>query len=44
MMARYVLHVQKAIRVVSPISTALFVALNTEGLEICVSTALIIAM
>ena len=33
MMVRYVLHVQKAIRAFSPISTAFFVALNTEGSE-----------
>ena len=35
MMVRYVLHVQKAIRVVRLISTALFVALNNEGSEMC---------
>ena len=35
MMVRYVLHVQKAIRVVRLISTALFVALNNEESEMC---------
>ena len=35
MMVTYVLHIQKATRVVSLISTALFVALNTEGSEMC---------
>ena len=35
MMVRYVLHVQKAIRVVKSDSTALFEALNTEGSEMC---------
>ena len=35
MMVRYVLHVQKAIRVFSLISTALFVVLNTEGSKMC---------
>ena len=35
MMVRYVLHVQKAIIMFSLISTAFFVALNTEGSEMC---------
>ena len=35
MMVRYVLHVQKASELFNLISTALFVALNTEGSEMC---------